>query len=184
MSVFEDFEKEYGPAEDCLAAGEEVIKRYQGRLPGELLDLWREAGWCSYGKGLLWVVDPGQLADVIEDWIEPSESETLVFLRTAFAHLYFWRDGSVYSLDVHHGNLSQVTDDIALMFTLLCDPEIKAKILRASLYGKAAARIGRPNRDECYAFEPALGLGGSEAIETVKRVKLRENLAILAQIHR
>ena len=182
MSVFEDFEHEFGSGEDGIHPGEEAISAYRDRLPPELLQLWSDAGWCSYGNGLLWVVDPAQLSDVLEDWIGPAAGEALVFLRTSFAHLYFWQDGSVYSLDVHHGGLSQVTSDIALMFTLLCDPEIQRKILRVPLHEKAVAKMDRPGREECFAFEPALALGGSGAVETVRRVKLREQLAILAQL--
>lgn len=182
MSVFEDFQREFGPAEDCLSPGDEAIEAWRGKLPDELLELWRETGWCSYGNGLLRVTDPAQLSDVLEDWVDAVEGEPLVFLRTSFAHLYFWCDGWVYSLDVQHGSLSQVTEDIARIFTLICNPRVKEKILRESLHEQAAARLGRPARDECFAFEPALALGGSGDVETISRVRIREHLAILAQI--
>jgi hypothetical protein len=182
MSVFEDFEREFGPGEDCLVPGDDWISRYRGRLPDPLLDLWREAGWCSYGNGMLWVVDPAQLSDVIEDWDDSGAEPPLAFLRTSFGHVYFWRDGSVWSLDVHRGSLSRVTENIALMFTLLGDPEIRTKMLRQPLHEEMVARLGRPERDECFAFVPALALGGSGAPETVQRVRMREQLGILAQL--
>lgn len=182
MGQFQDFESEYGPPENCETPAEETFRNYEKLLPAELLEKWREVGLCSYGKGLLWLVDPGQFADVIDDWVEVGDSEPLVFLRTAFAHLYFWHNGAVFSLDVHRGSLSEVTRRIERIFTLLCDPEIKEKMVRATLFEKALPLLGPPDRDECYAFEPALALGGPGTIDTLRRVKIREHLGILAQI--
>ena len=174
----------YGPAADCEQASEQVIREYEGVLPAELLQHWREAGWCSYGKGLLWIVDPGQFEGVLQNWLDFESGRPLVFLRTAFAHLYLWHDGYVYSLDVQRGSLSRVTKDIKRIFALLVDPEIQERILRVNLYQQALARLGPPNRDECYAFEPALALGGTGTVETLRRVQIREHLAILAQVIR
>lgn len=184
MSLFEDFEREYGPAEDCLKPGEEAFRKYEAVLPAALLDKWREVGWCAYGKGLLWLVDPAQLDDVLEDWLDLDGAKPVVFLRTAFAHLYFWHEDYVHSLDVHHGTVSQVTGNIERIFTLLCHPDVKEKMLRASLYEQARATLGPPARDECYAFEPALVLGGPGTVDTIRRVTLREHLGILAQLVR
>ena len=184
MSQFPDFEHSYGPAENCVTPGEDVFRTYDGALPEELLAHWRAVGWCSYGKGLLWVVDPMQLSDVLEDWVDLGGAKPIVFLRTAFAHLYFWHNGSVFSLDVQRGGLSVVTKRIALMFRLLCDPDVQRKILRASLFEEALPLIGAPDLDECYAFEPALALGGPGTLETIRRVKIREHLGILAQLVR
>jgi hypothetical protein len=184
MSPFPDFETEYGPPELCLPVSVDAIGAYEGRLPGDLLTQWRDVGWCSYGKGLLWLVDPMQFSGVIADWVDLGDATPLVFLRTAFAHLYFWLDGSVYSLDVQRGGVSEVTKRISRMFTLLCDPEIKEKILRVSLFETALRTVGAPGREECYAFEPALALGGPGTADTIRRVRIREHLGILAQLVR
>lgn len=184
MGQFADFEAEYGPPADCLRPSEEQLERYESSLPAALIQEWRDRGWCSWGNGLLWTVDPAQLADVLDDWVGFENEPPIVFLRSAFGHLYFWCEGAVWSLEVHRGSLARVTENIAFMFTLLRDPEVKERILRASLYERALRRLGRPDRDECYAFEPALALGGSGAVETVRRVELREHLGLLAQIVR
>ena len=184
MAQFQDFENEYGPPENCETASAETLSKYEGVLPPQLIEKWRETGFCSYGKGLLWLVDPAQFADVIEDWIEVSDPKPVVFLRTAFAHLYYWQNGAVFSLDVHHGSLSEVTKRIERIFTLVCDPEIKEKMVRASLFEQALPKLGPLGRDECYAFEPAIALGGPGTVDTLRKLKIREHLGILAQIHK
>ncbi len=181
--IFEDFEKDYPPRENCVVPAPEAIQKYERLLPADLIGKWREAGWCSYGKGLLWMVDPEQLNDVLDEFVNLKGDKPVVFLRTAFAHLYFWHDGFVYSLDVHGGSVSQVTEVVAEMFTLLCHPRMKEKILRVSLFKHARQKLGDLGRDECYAFEPALALGGAGTPDTIRRVPMREHLAILAQLN-
>lgn len=182
MSHFKDFESTFDPPENCERPSDKVIQQYEKLLPVELLDHWRDVGWCSYGQGLLWLVNPQEFDGVVEEWVDFESGPPLVFLRTAFAHLYYWHDGYVFSLDVQYGSLSQVTQDVKLMFTLLCDPELQERILRRGLYQEAKQRLGPPNRDECFAFVPALALGGPGTAETVQRVKIREHLSFLAQV--
>ena len=184
MSQFQDFEDEYGTPEDCDRPREDILRNYAALLPEELLTQWRDVGRCSYRKGLLWFVDPAQFSGVIEDWIDLPGPTPLVFLRSAFAHVYFWHEGWVYSLDVHHGSLTQVTKRVSRILTLLCDREIQTKILRVPLFEEALQRLGPLSRDECYGFEPALALGGPGTVDTIRRVRMREHLAILAQLLR
>ena len=183
MGIFQDFEDEFGPPENCLSITDDVFLMYESLLPAELIAQWRQVGLCSYGRGLLWFADPRQFEGVIDEWIEGDDvSKPIVFLRTAFAHLYFWHKGSVFSLDVHRGSVSEVTPRISRIFSLLCDPEIKEKILRASLFENALKELGPIDRDECYGFEPAIAVGGPGTLETLRRVKIREQLGILAQL--
>lgn len=187
MALPQEFENEFGPPSDSLRPTEDTLRRYAGMLPDELLAHWRKIGLCAYGRGLLWLCDPAQFDDIIGEWAPPDSyagSPPLVFLRTAFAHLYFWHCGWVYSVDVQRADVSQVTDEFSLIFSLLCDPEIKQKILRSSLFEEARPKLGAPARDECYAFEPALALGGPGTVDTLRRVKIREHLGILAQLTR
>lgn len=183
MSGLDDFERTYGPPQDCERLDDDQLESYTARLPAEVLDQRRKNGVCSYGDRLLWFTDPAQLDDVLEDWLKAFELESgAVFLRTAFAHLYIWSGGSVCSIDVHEGGFSKVTADLDLFFSLLNDDDIREKILRVSLYEEVKQRLGPPERDECYAFVPALVLGGPGTADSVQRVKLREQLGILAEL--
>lgn len=159
MGQFQDFEREYGPAENAVVPDAAAIERYRGQLPDALLAERSVVGWRSFGNGLLRLTDPAQLSDILEDFDELEKpGKPLVFLRIAFGHLYFWLAGAPFSLDVHRGSVSQVTPRIERIFTLLCDMEIAEKTLRVSLYQEVASRIGPSAREECYAFEPALAL--------------------------
>ena len=55
-------------------------------------------------------------------------------------------------------------------------------MLEQKLFRKALKKLGPLQHDECFGFEPAIALGGSESVENVRIVKLREHLSILSQL--
>jgi hypothetical protein len=55
-------------------------------------------------------------------------------------------------------------------------------VLDQKLFQKARKKLGPIEYDECYGFEPAIALGGPGTLSTLRRVKLREHLSLLAQL--
>jgi hypothetical protein len=162
---------------------DEVIDRYAARLPAPLIGHWRDAGWCGYAGGLIWVVNPLGFEDVLVEWGDLFAGDALVFARTAFGNLFVWQDGKVHFASIHYGWKKSLTDNVEIFFeVLLCDDRYVAEGLDGRLYWKALPRLGRPAADECYAFVPALVMGGPGTAETLHRVKLREHLGFLAQV--
>jgi|GEM_PF-4461889 len=89
-------------------------------VPAELIEHWKDPGLCTYGGGLLRFTDPRQFAGILEEWLDPKPKAAHVFLRTAFADLYFWDEGVAYALDVQYGRVSQLTDKIVLFYDHAC----------------------------------------------------------------
>ena len=50
--------EEFGPASLCQSVSDEVIAQYRGKLPETILQLWQQFGWCAWGNGRLWLVNP------------------------------------------------------------------------------------------------------------------------------
>jgi hypothetical protein len=182
MNQFPKFLTKNGPAIDCTPATATVINKYAKTLPAPLIEFWKERGWCGYANGLIWLVNPADFADVLEDWDVPKKS--IAFGRTAFGDLFLWAEKQVQFLFVHHGRITEMTDDIEMFVEMmLCNDDYLENGLMGKQYKKLVKRLGQPGPDECYAFVPALALGGKGDLATVQRVKLREQLAILAQLH-
>jgi hypothetical protein len=182
MSHFEDFTAKNGPGSNCRRATDKSIQTYQDKLPAALIELWQEEGWCSYADGLIWIVDPSEFEDILKDWLEPS-NDAVAFGRTAFADIFLWLNGEVQYLHVHYGKIATLTNNIELFLnsSLTADSYLDTVVNR-KLFRKVVKRLGPPAVDECYAFVPALALGGPGTPETVEKVKLREHLGILAQL--
>ena len=182
MEQFPEFKKKHGPAIKCRPATAESIRVYKATLPAALINEWREDGWCGFAEGLIWIVNPSELTDVLADWLEPGDTAVAI-ARTAFGDLILWnQDGACY-LDVIHARIFSLTDDPEILFDyILCRDDYLNKVIDQKLYRKALQKLGVPNYDECYAFEPAIALGGPGTVATLAKRKLREYLAILAQI--
>jgi hypothetical protein len=180
--MFDRFQTLHGPAAQIQPVSSEAVERYRGRLPDDLLELWREVGWGAFAGGFLWLVDPEQLADPLEEWL--GHREALAFMRTAFGNTLIWYQGQVHYLDVLYARLlPPLTDQIDLFFNYsLCRERYLDKSLDRPTYLKALPRLGVPTRDEVYAYVPALALGGSGDAASLQKVNLREHLSFLAQL--
>ncbi|NUN99153.1 MAG: DUF1851 domain-containing protein [Saprospiraceae bacterium] len=181
--AFQQFSKLYaGHASQQTPATQEAFDKYAPLLPAPLLEFWKDAGWCQYREGQLWVVNPDQFEDLMPFWFE-EEVPAFVFARTAFADLFLWMDETVFFLDVQTGELTELDNDLERFFnTFFTDQGIVRSAFRSRLFQQVRKKLPPPLFDECYAFVPALALGGSEKAEQVELVKIREYLLLLAQL--
>jgi hypothetical protein len=180
--VFENFEKKHGPPKNCRAISEPELAAYQGKLPNDLLELWKQSGWCSYGDGLLWTINPADYSEILGAWPDVTEGAH-AFVRTAFGSIVFWDGELARFLDVLSGDVSTLFPTMDFNFNgALSDDKYLNAVVRQKLFKEALPRLGPPAVDECYAFVPALPLGGTESSASLQKVKLREHLHILAQL--
>jgi hypothetical protein len=180
---FPTFVETHGPAIARRPATKSALEKYAKTLPQPLLDQWRADGWAGYARGLLWFVDPDELADPLKEWLTDEHQPAWAFARTAFGDLLFWHNDTAYYLHVLYDKIAELTDDLELLFEYtLCKDSYLDKVVDRNLFEKVLPRLGAPHFDECYAFEPAIALGGSGQANTVQKAKLREHLSVLAQL--
>lgn len=183
MSRFQNFHKKHGPPSESEAVSQKSMDFYAGKLPAEVLEEWQHSGWCAYGDGLLWTVDPAAYVEVLDEWLGASAG-LYAFLRTAFGDIYYWDGTGVTHLDVQDGDTTPVPRRMDILFDgLFCDKDYLENVLQYKMFKQALAKLGRLQRDECYAFSPPIAMGGSGKLETVRRYKLREQLSILAGLN-
>src|SRR5262245_48397823 len=180
-SPFDEFKKKHGPPTKCRPATEKSLKTYRDKLPDELITEWEEVGWCAYGDGFIWIVDPAELVAPVKEWL--GTSSVYAFARSAFAHLFLWDQEGAHMLDPQLGSIAKLINRIDLVFnSTLVSKSYLQNVLDQTLFRKALKKLGPIEYDECYGFEPAIALGGPGTLETLKKVKLREHLSILAQL--
>ncbi len=182
MNIFEKFKKKHGAPQKCEKVSEKQIKSFEGKLPDILLNEWKTTGWCCYGNGLLWTVNPNDYAEILEDWLDP-QTEGYAFLRTAFGSIFFRNKTDNYFLDVLEKDVSRVFHRVDYVFDgTLCDNDYLNSVVLRPLFKKALAKLGRLEKDECYGVFPPLSLGGEIVVDSLEKVKIREYLAILTQL--
>ncbi|KPW35743.1 GAD-like domain protein [Pseudomonas coronafaciens pv. atropurpurea] len=191
--VFARFIEKLGAPIDRQEVPASSINRYQGKLPNLLLEYWAEHGWCGYGDGIFWLVNPQEYEGVAASWVEGTEFEKLdtyhIIARSAFGDLYFWGEKTGASLNI----TSILSRYIAFNSTLgleHMDKQLQNFLLTRSkdnddyggLFEPAKKKIGVLRHNEMYGFVPALMLGGPDTLEHLEKVKAAEHLILLSQI--
>jgi len=181
--VFPTFLETHGPALAPRQVPAATLRKYQGKLPGVLLEHWKSEGFAGYGSGLLWVADPAQLQDPLNDWVGDEHPGAIGIARSAFGDMLFWHGGEAHYLHVLYGRSVALSDDLELLFEYtLCKDSYLDDVVDRKLFKQALKKYGPLQADEVYAFVPAIAAGGSGKLANIQKQKLREHLSFLAQL--
>ena len=199
---FEIFIEDIGEPQNCIKADEEVIKEYSGKLPAKLFEYWRELGWCGYGNGLIWMVNPKDYEDILEQRLRgtPFEdrNDLSVIARNAFGELYVWAKGKGKILGIEPNlntisyfsptdkeNLSEDEENEEMQefwsgqqkqFLDIDDEEDEA------LFDRCLEKFGQLKSDEMYGFKHHYALGGEMELKNMEILKLNIYHSIAAQL--
>jgi hypothetical protein len=191
--VFPRFLEKFGGAIDQREVLLSSINRYQGKLPKLLLEYWAGQGWCGYGDGIFWIVNPQEYEGVVASWIEGTklqERDTYhVIARSAFGDLYLFGEKTGFSLKISSvlsryviNNLDFRTEEMDRHLQgFLLTREVDANNY-GDLFKPAKKKLGTLRHDEMYGFVPALGFGGPDTLDKLEKVKAVEHLTLLSQI--
>lgn len=185
MEIFTRFKEKYSSAIGSVKVSEEIINKYTDILPNELIELWKSHGFGGYENGLLWTINPDEYSGQILDWFNV-DIAYVVFARTALGDLFILEDEyngerTVMHLDVRHADTSTIANSVMALFRKFLDRDYFLKRTKSKAFGKAVTKFGEVMADECYGYEPALVLGGSESLKNLNKVKIIPHLSILAQ---
>lgn len=191
--AFTIFLEEFGSPVERREVPDSSIQRYRGVLPDQLLEYWREHGWCGYGDGIFWMVNPQEYDGVVASWLEGTEFETTdnyhVIARSAFGDLYLWGEATGASLKIT-SILSRYSVHRSIYVGDKMDKGVQAFMVSkrigtndyGDLFKPALKKLGRLGPDEMYGFIPAFMLGGPDDLKHLEKVKIVEHLIFLSQI--
>ena len=191
--VFARFLEKFGGPVDRQEVPVSSIDRYRGRLPNQLLEYWAEHGWCGYGDGIFWLVNPQEYDGVVSSWIERTtfeERDTYhLIARSAFGDLYLWGEKTGASLKIT-SVLSRYTTHTSIFTGEQMDKGLRNFLLSrevdsndyGDLFKPAKKKLGTLHHDEMYGFVPALMFGGPDTLDHLEKVKAVEHLTLLSQI--
>ncbi|WDY56098.1 GAD-like domain-containing protein [Pseudomonas sp. PSKL.D1] len=169
------------------------VERYQGLLPDLLLDYWKEHGWCGYGDGIFWLVNPQEYEGVLASWLISSsfnpDDTYHVIARNAFGDLYLWGEKTGPSLRIYC-NVSRYMHNPINRLPQAMNRALQAFLLSLNreyldfddLFDLARRKLGVVSQDEIYGFTPALQLGGSATLKCIEKVKAFEHMIFLSQL--
>ena len=200
---FEEFlhDEGFAPAYDCQPVDAATLQKYRSILPQRLLGYWKDFGFCGYGEGLFWTVNPADYEDILALWLADTplwEREKYhVIARTAFGELYVIGEESLDDTIINPHYATILPGDPA---DKILNEEEKDRYIGiffgtqtleslnfsdqndTPLFKRALKKLGPLTHDEMYTFVPALAAGGIADIEHVQKVKIHEQLALLAEL--
>lgn len=190
-----------GPLQQATKIAPAATRKWMGRLPSGLLELWVEYGVGSWDRCKFQLCDPDDYAGVVDMMLqgdaEFSPEQTHLVGFGAFGDLVLWhetRENLEISLPYLRGSAACYRDgwkpsdaNVAITNPLLHVREKEAYTLFSGekatpMFSQCARQHGRLAMGECYGLFPALALGGTSDPKNVKRVKAREHFALLAQL--
>ena len=142
------FYEAFGKPEDSRPASNELLHRYRGILPDDLLDVWKETGFSQFRKGLVWTIEPASLQGELRRWPSLKQGKlALPVLRTAFGKLIYWGSHQFIYLDVHLNDQFDLGDNTGLLFNLfLTEKKAFRSVLNGSLFKAGLKKLGRTRR--------------------------------------
>lgn len=191
--AFSVFLEEFGNTIERREVPVSSIQRYRGTLPDQLLEYWSEHGWCGYGDGIFWMVNPQEYNGVVASWLEGTALETIdnyhVIARSAFGDLYLWGEKTGASLKIT-SVLSRYRVHNSIYVGDKMNKGVKAFMASkrvdtndyGDLFKPARQKLGQLGPDEMYGFTAAIMLGGPDNLEHLAKVKIVEHLMLLSQI--
>ena len=155
---------------------QDLIKKYESVLPEELLDIWENYGQAELLDGYLRIINPEEYQELLEETYFRGKVSVPI-MTTAFGDIITLEKGEYIGIVKYKdGNFILAGADFALFFQNLTDDYYVGKYLQIPQYEEAVKRIGKLKHDECFGYVPLLGLGGSEKVENLSKVKDRKSV--------
>ena len=195
------FKNRTGTPDTYIEADATIINKYQGVLPDELLWYWKEYGFSSFKDGLLWLTNPGDYTELVEEYLAGTVFEDrpnlYVVMRSAFGQLFLWESGKGATLDLNsfsnmifldavadRENLNKTEEDYAMNRFLAKNPEHfdEEDGSGKPLFERALKKFGKLEANEMYGYKLSHFLGGKESITNIAKMDLFNHFSIQKQL--
>ena len=94
-----------------------------------------------------------------------------------------WQESQYLVLVNYRKGVSHVMyDGFEFFLEDLMDGDFDEEYLSMRKYNAAEKKYGPLAYDECFGYVPLLGLGGRETVNNLRKVKIREHIALIAQM--
>ena len=161
---------------------QDIVEKYKKTLPNELLEIWQEYGMAHLVDGYLRVINPEDYQALLnETYFRGTVSVPI--LTTAFGDIITLEEGQyIRIVKYKNGTFDILAWNFNHFLQNLEDEYFQEKYFQIPQYVEAVKRLGKIEHDECFGYVPLLGLGGSEKVENLDKVKTREHIEIISQL--
>lgn len=161
---------------------QELLQKYKIKVPDELIKIWEDYGLGSSMEGYLKVINPENYQELLnETYFRGNIS--IPILATAFGDIVTLEEGQYIGMVKYkNGNFVMLAKSFKRFMQNLEDDYFLEKYFQIAQYTEAVNKLGKLELDECFGYVPLLGVGGSEKVDNLKKVKIREHIELITQM--
>ena len=173
--LFENFKKEND-------VSQRICGKYRNVLPAELIEIWENYGFGELFDGYLKLINPEEYQELIVDTYFRGDVSIPIF-ATAFGDIITFEESQYIGIIKYkNGSFGMLANGFNRFMSNMSDDYFLKKYFEISNYIKAKEKLGELEHYECFGYVPLLGLGGSETIHNLKKVKIREHIELISQL--
>ncbi|APC40574.1 T6SS immunity protein Tdi1 domain-containing protein [Clostridium estertheticum] len=172
--IFDDFILE-------KKASEDIIAKYTGKVPKELLYVWNKYGFGTILNGYLKIINPEEIQEILEE-VYTRNQQAIPLFTTAMGDIIVWeKERYLNLLNFRKKVVSVISAGFDFFLDDLGDVSFLDEELNWKPYSEAVIKYGKPAFDECFGYVPLLGLGGPEKVKNLEMVKFIEHIYLITQ---
>lgn len=161
---------------------EELVQKYKSVLPDGLIEIWQNCGRGSLLDGYLRIINPDEYHALLKKTYFRGEI-SIPILITAFGDIITIEEGQYIGMVKYkNGNCTIIAKSFERFMKNITDEYFLEKYFQIPHFIEAVKKLGKLEYDECFGYVPLLGLGGSEKIDNLSIVKIKEHIEIIAQL--
>ncbi len=132
--------------------------------------------------GYLKIINPDEYVELLNSSYFRA-NVAVPIMATAFGDIITWeKQHFVAIVKYRYGKSEIMISGLELFLTLLKDSGFTKRFFTQALYAEAVNAYGKLAYDECFGYAPLLALGGKESVENIKKVKMKEHIAVIADM--
>lgn len=160
----------------------DTIRKYEGVVPTELLELWRTCGLGTFANGYMKIINPDDYNDIL-DKSYYAKNESIPIFATGFADIIVLRKNKFVGIVNYRKRDTQMHTLFFKRFLVHFNTtESDKAFLDNALFCDAVKLLGNLEYDECFGYVPLLALGGKESVENLQKMKMKQHIEMLAEI--
>ena len=145
-----------------------------------MIAFWKEYGFGTFYDGYLKAINPNDYNELIKKSYFQGNVSIPIF-ATAFGDLITWEENQFVGIVKYRfGESNIISDGFDFFFEDLQAGEFDKDHFTISKYNEAIDKYGKLEYDECFGYTPILAMGGNESVENLKKVKIKEYIAIIS----
>ena len=161
---------------------QELLQKYETIVPDELAKIWEEYGFGRLLGGYLKVINPENYQELLNETYFRGNISVPI-LATAFGDIVTLEESQYIGMVKYkNGNFLMLAKNFKRFAQNLGDDYFLEKYFQIPQYTEAVNKLGKLEQDECFGYVPLLGLGGSEKVDNLNKVKIREHIELISQM--